>query len=77
MNEFEKKTGIKQTVLNEIIVLAKKNHVQKLIYSVPGREAILKEPAILTWRWRAAALPALHQILRKILLRSWNTMSLI
>ena len=31
MNEFEKKTGIKQTVLNEIIVLAKKNHVQKLI----------------------------------------------
>lgn len=55
VNSTFEKTGIKCKVLQEIIQLAKKNCVEKVILLVQELEVILKSEAILIWHFAVVA----------------------
>lgn len=54
VNKVSEKTGIKGKVLQEIIQLAKENHVEKLYFLDQEHEEILKSAVILIWHFAGA-----------------------
>ena len=47
-------TGIKKQVLDEILMAAEKNNIEK-VFLDQGPEVIIGKPAILIWRYPAGA----------------------